>query len=64
MRSIFINEATRATIDDISKRGVGKQVKGHGIEENPNHKLKYNINSKIPKEWNTGPLVDLLIDYK
>ena len=62
MRSIPIDEATHAAIDNIHKRGVGKQGKWHRIEENPNHKLKYNINSHIPKEWSTGPLGDLLTD--
>ena len=62
-RSIYINEVTHAAIDDIGRRGVGKQGKWHEIEEKPNHKLKYNINSKIPKECSTGPLADLLTDY-
>ena len=62
MRSIPINKATHAAICDISKRCAGKQGKWYIIEESPNHKLKYNINSKISKEWSTGPLGDLLTD--
>ena len=63
VRSVKINEADHAAIDDISRRGSGKLGTRYGIEDHPNYKLKYNINSKISKEWGTGYLGDLVRDY-
>ena len=64
VRSVRINEETHSDIHKISGRGIGIKENRHGLEGQRHIKLKYNVSSEILKEWNTGPLGNLLRDYK
>ena len=65
MRVLTIDICTVTEINNMAMKGPGTQGTWKLIESSlKNHKIKYDINSKIPKDWNSGHLGKLFTNMK
>ena len=65
MRGLKIDLPTTTGIDEMAMKGPGTQGTWKSIESlAKNHKMKYDINSRIPKDQNVGHLGYFLSNIK
>ena len=61
MRGVTIDPDTATEINTMAIKGAGKEGAWKLIETSEkNHNMKYDINSRIPKDWADGKLGKLL----
>ena len=65
MHGLKVDHYTEADINSMAMKCLGTQGIWKSIESSAtNNKIKYDINSKIPKDWNDGYLGKLLKNIK
>ena len=65
IRGLTIDPDTATEINNMAIKGAGKEGVWKSIETlEKNHKMKYDINSRIPKNWVDGNLAKLLSNIK
>ena len=65
MCGLTIDPSTATEINTMDIKGAGKEGAWKSIETlEKNQQMKYDINSRIPKDWDVGHLGKLLINIK
>ena len=65
MRGLTINPDTAIEINTMAIQGAGKEGAWKPTEiSEKSHRIKYDINSRIPKDWSDGNLGKLLSNIK
>ena len=65
MRGLKIDPSTATEINNMAMKGVGKEGACKSVETSEkSHKMKYEINSRFPKDWDVGHLGKLLSNIK
>ena len=65
MRGLIIYPSTAIEINTMAIKGAGKEGAWKSIETSEKHqKIKYDVNSRIPKDWDVEHLGKLLSNIK